>query len=112
MSQMLMQQREVAASVAGGILDLAANLTDRFALPCHLDRRHHPARMSGNAAIRCPLHEGEVALGMTRHAGSLSCHQRLVRMFVVALQGAVAGRMTVHAARMREHLGRLCENGP
>ena len=55
--------------------------------------------------------QGEVALGVARHARGFPCHQRLVRMLVVALQGTVARGMTIHAARMRKHLGRFCENG-
>ena len=56
--------------------------------------------------------QGEVALGVARHARGVPCHQRLVRMLVVALQGTVARGVTIHAARMRKHLGRFCENGP
>src|SRR6266545_6881353 len=35
--QVLVQQRKIAAAIAIGILDLAANLADRLALPRHLD---------------------------------------------------------------------------
>src|SRR3954447_3853468 len=47
--QMLVQQREIAPAVALRVLDLAADLAHRLALPRHLDRRQAPARMPGHA---------------------------------------------------------------
>src|SRR5690242_7739393 len=37
------------AAVALEVFDLRADLTERLADPCHLDRREQPFRMAGNA---------------------------------------------------------------
>jgi len=108
---MLVQKREVAAAVAVGILDLTANLADRLAFPRHFDRGRHPARMPRYAAIRCALVEREVAVGVTGDAWGFPRRHRLMRMLVVALQRTVGRWVTVHAARMRQHLGSLGKNG-
>src|SRR5262249_59548383 len=47
----LVQQLEVAAAVAGRVLDLAADGADRLALPRHLDRGETPARIARNAPV-------------------------------------------------------------
>jgi hypothetical protein len=41
-SVMFVQQRQIAPAVAIAIFELSANLSDRLALPRHLDGRHHP----------------------------------------------------------------------
>src|SRR3954447_1547355 len=51
LADVLLQQREVAAAVAGGVLELAADLAEALALPGHLQWRHAPARMAGNALV-------------------------------------------------------------
>jgi hypothetical protein len=48
---------------------------------------------------------------LTLHARGLPHHHRLMRMHVVSLQQTIGCGMTVHAARMREHFGRLSKNG-
>jgi hypothetical protein len=50
---MLVEQSETASTVAGGILDLTADLRRRFSLPCHLDGCQSPSRMTGNALVAC-----------------------------------------------------------
>src|SRR6516162_7324810 len=94
-SEMFMQQRQIAPAVAIAIFELSANLSDRPALPRHLDGRHHPARMARNALIRRALMQGEVAVGVAGHTGHVTQRERLVRMNVVCLRRAVTSRMAV-----------------
>src|SRR5207244_6955933 len=89
----LVQELEIAAAVARRILDLPADLADRFPLPRHLERRHAPARMSGDAAVRRALVQREVMLRMTGaagiagdpEAGLAAHHRRPMLVPVVAL---------------------------
>jgi hypothetical protein len=53
----------------------------------------------------------EVAVRVTRHARVLPRRHWLMRMLVVPLQQAVGRGMTIQAARVREHLGRLDKKG-
>ena len=109
MCEMFMKHRKVAAAVPVGVLDLTTDVAYGFALPCHLDRRYHPARMARNAAVGRALHEREISIGMTRYAGGLSGHRRLMRVLIVGLKRPVARRMAVHAARTREYLRSFVE---
>src|SRR5207245_985983 len=52
LGHVLVQQREVAAAGALGVLQLLTDLSDRLALPGHLDRCQSPTGMSRNALIR------------------------------------------------------------
>src|SRR5262249_56832099 len=47
----LVQQLEIAAAVARGVLDLPADVADRLALPRHLGRCEAPAPISRNALV-------------------------------------------------------------
>src|SRR5262245_30146437 len=107
--EMIMQERQVTAAVPIEVFELSANLSDRLALPCHLDRRHHPAWMPGNALVGRTLVQGKVPVGMAGHAGQITARQRHVRMKIVGLRWAIAHWMAVEAARMREHFGRFCK---
>src|SRR6202011_4360588 len=51
LGDVLVDLREVAPAVAVAVLELAADLADRFALPRHFGRRQLPARMARNAAV-------------------------------------------------------------
>src|SRR5947209_8315700 len=68
--EMLLQQRERAPAVTRRILDLLADLSERLALPRHLDRREAPARMPGNALVaRAGADQREVLLAVAGRAG-------------------------------------------
>src|SRR5690349_4948401 len=47
----LVQEREVTAAVAFGILQLGADLACRFSLPGHLDRSQAPSRVTRDAFV-------------------------------------------------------------
>src|ERR1700686_2006134 len=116
---MLMQQREVAATVALWVLQLAANFAERLSLPRHLDWGQAPARMSGDATVGRMLRKREVmvrvarAAGISWHADTVVASRNLrpMRMHVIALCRPVAGRMAVHAARAHDHPARLGKEG-
>src|ERR1700730_13569394 len=98
-----LEQREVAPAIAVTILHLPADIADRFAFPRHLDRRQLPAGMSRNAPVGRTLVQSEVVISMARSAMVASDPQpilttpsrRLVRMLIIAMQGAVAGGMAI-----------------
>src|ERR1700685_993316 len=51
LGDMLLQRREVAPAVAVLVLELAADVADRLALPAHRDRREAPPRRARNAGV-------------------------------------------------------------
>jgi hypothetical protein len=106
---MIVEERQIPAAVQTRVLDLAANLPDRLALPRHLNRRHGPTRMARNALIGRAFVQGKVAVGMAGHAGKVAARERFVWMNIVGLRGAIASRMAVKATRMRQDLSRLCK---
>src|SRR3954469_17096901 len=84
MRDVLVQEREIAAAVAGGVLYLLADLARGFSFPGHLDRRQSPARMAGEAFERrmsadrdrrVLLHVAAAA-GVPRHAGAVVAANR------------------------------------
>jgi hypothetical protein len=93
--EMFVEQRQIAPAVPIAIFELLANLSDRLALPRHLDGRHHPARMARNALIRRPLMQGEVAVGMAGNARHIAQHERLVGMNVIGLGRPITSWMAI-----------------
>src|SRR5437868_13294157 len=113
MRHVLMQLRQRAPAIAVRVLDLLADLPDRFSFPRHLDRRELPARVARYALVaRTSADQREVVLGVTGGAGYAgdaeavlaAQDRRHVRMLVVALQRPVGSRMAVHAARIGDDL--------
>ena len=103
---MLMYKDKGPAAVPGGILQLAADLSDRFALPCHFDRSQAPTRIPGNALVRGSLMEDEIMIGMAGLTGSdISIRGRRMHVPVVSLGGAVARGVAVHAPGTSDYLG-------
>src|ERR1044072_4450583 len=108
LGEMLLQQRERAPAVACRLLELLADLLERVALPCHLDRRELPARMTRNALVGGGADEGEVLLGVAgraiqsrdAEAHIAARHRRQMLLPGIALQRLIARRMAVHVARM------------
>jgi len=67
-----LQQRKGASAIALFVLDLLADLADRFSLPGKLRRRDLPARMAGDALVGrafADTDQGEIPLGMAGLAG-------------------------------------------
>jgi hypothetical protein len=93
--KMIVQQRQITAAVPVGVLELPTNLSDRLALPHHLDRRHHPAGVAGNALVRRTFMQGKVTVGVAAYAGDVAAGERLVRMDIIGLRGTIARRMAV-----------------
>ena len=108
---MIVQQCQITAAVPIGILDLSANISNRLALPRHLDWCHHPARMAGNALIGRAFVQRNVPVGVTGHTGEITAREGLVRMDIVGLRWAIAHGVTVEAAGMREDFGRFGKYG-
>src|SRR3954464_811166 len=103
---MVDQVFHLASAIARGIPDLLADLADGLALPGHLARGEVPVGMAGHAA---GLEIGLLVAGVAAHrlepmAVSAARDRRLMQAGTVALVRPVAGRMTVGAARMRQHL--------
>src|SRR5580704_3172428 len=96
---------ERSAAVARRIFKLRANLPRRLVLPSHLSRRQMPMRMA--------WHAGGIEIGVLvahgathgRRAETVATarDRRLMQPLRVALQRPVAGWMTIHAARRRQH---------
>src|SRR5579871_417774 len=92
-SDVIVQELEVAPAVAAGILDLPADVGDRFALPRHLGGRQTPTRIAGNACVGGAFVEREIPFGVTGaagHAGDADAafaaeDRRLMDVHVVAL---------------------------
>ncbi len=101
------------AAVALGILDLLADLAQRLAEPSHLDGRHVPLRVPRDLArieIRRTM-AGGAAHGDSSQAVLAAHDYRLMGMAVLALRGAITGRMAVDAARMLDDPARLSKQG-
>jgi hypothetical protein len=103
----------VLVAVARRVFDLLADFSKRLALPCHLDRREVPHRMSRHAR---GIKIGSVMAGaalQARRAVAINAADdpRLVRPHVVGLGRAVTGWMTVHAARVGDYFARFLEQG-
>src|SRR5712672_237594 len=111
LGEMLLQQRQVASAVPGGILELRADLAHRLSFPGHLDRREAPARMARDACVARFLGQREIALRVTGGAGSArdpdaavaAARRRHVGVPIVALERAVGCRMAIHAAGIHDH---------
>src|SRR5678815_2878620 len=102
---------EIQITVSTAILDLLADVTQRFALPSHGLRRQVPLRMSWHPR---GVEVGVVMAGVALHAGrtvavGAAYDQRLVRTAGVGLQRNVTGGMTVHAARVQDDLAGFFE---
>ena len=75
-----------------------------------------PARMAGDALVRCRLVQREIRVGVACRAGRAEggrCRapdRREMLVVIGALQRMVAGGMAVHAARMGQHLAELGED--
>ncbi len=99
-------------AVPRGVLELLAQGRHAAPLPGHLDRREVPLRCAGDSR------ELDVALlvaGTTRerrHASVVASASdgRIVELHAVSLRRAVAARVAVEAARVREHAGHLSED--
>src|SRR3954469_16697878 len=109
---MVDQVFHLASAIARGIPDLLADLADGLALPGHLARGEVPVGMAGHAA---GLEIGLLVAGVAAHrlepmAVSAARDRRLMQAGTVALVRAVAGRMAIGAARMRQHLAELGED--
>src|SRR5437667_2902413 len=63
-SEMMHELSETPLAVAGGILDLLADLRERLALPCHLDRGEAPERIAGHV---CRVEIRRVMAGFASH---------------------------------------------
>src|SRR3954447_2027048 len=113
---MLLQHRQITSPVACSVFKLAANIAYRLALPRHGQGSHAPARVAWNAAIAGGLTQRDilfcVALGARSAETSsiVSPYRRPVIVMISALQRMFAGRMTIHAARMRQHRSNLDEH--
>src|SRR5436190_265003 len=89
------------AAVALRVLDLLADLSERSADPCHLDRRQYPLGIARNAPWI------EVARAVARHATHAGCahaprtalHGRLVHVHVLSLPRRIVGGMTIETTR-------------
>src|SRR5437867_3544014 len=96
----------LAASIAGGVLDLRTDLGNRLAFPCHFARREMPFRMARHTA------GFEVRVLMANRAAHrwktvpvrTARDRRLMQPAQIALPRTIAGRMAVGAARMGQHL--------
>ncbi len=108
-ADMVYEVRERAAAVARGILDLGTNLPKALALPGHCKRCQMPLRISGHAAEIGGLMTAGTA--QARDAGPVrpALHRGLVQAGEIALVRAIARRMTVHAARVKQHLAEFGE---
>src|SRR6202140_3243041 len=98
----LVDRREGLATVAPWILDLLADLPQRFRLPCHRFRRDMPQRMSWHprrlvvrilVAGRAAHADGPLVVGTADH-------QRGMGMTVVALRRSFADRVAIETARV------------
>src|SRR5205085_9243875 len=70
LGEMFVQQVKRAAAVAVRVLDLLADLPDRFALPGEFARRKLPARVARDALVgRAGADQREILLGVARRAG-------------------------------------------
>src|SRR5260370_4386746 len=100
------------AAVTGGVLDLRADLGRRLAFPRHLARRDMPFRVARYAAgveVRI-LVTDRTAHRLCTMTVNAALDGRLVQPALVTLARAVAGRMAINAARMRQHLAKLGEH--
>src|ERR1700736_171587 len=104
---------DLPAAVSGGVLDLRADLGERLAFPRHLARRDMPFRVARHAA---GVEIGALVTDRTTQGlGAVTVNaardRRLVQPARVTLVRAVAGRMAIDAARMRQHLADIGEYG-
>lgn len=102
-----------AATIPGRVFDLEADFPDGFTLPCHLKRCEMPMRVARHTAR---IEVGGLVTTRTPHgrqakAVSAAFDGRLVRMTVVTLPRAIAGRMTIHAMRACQDLAKFREKG-
>ena len=98
-----------AIAVVRGVFDLRADLPERLAFPCHVARREMPggiARHAGRFEIR-RLMANRTAQRRQPEAVGAALDRRLMRAAGIALAWAIAGRMAVHAARIRQHFAGL-----
>jgi len=100
------------AAVPLWVLDLLADGAERLADPGHFDWGKMPVRVSRDVTR---LEIGFTMTGGAAHADSaepiLAADDKgPMRMAIVILQRAVAGGMTVQAARMLDHFARLFED--
>jgi hypothetical protein len=103
---MVVQQFEIAATVPVWIFQLLTNLTLRFPLPSHAQRRHIPARVTGDALVGDSLNQPVVFLGMTGLAGANPSEDRWhVGMHIISLRRSVPRGMAINAARIGEDFG-------
>ena len=101
-----------AAAIARGVFDLNADFADGLALPRHFARREMPFRMTRHAArieVRV-LVTDRTAHRRQAAAVRTALDRRLVKPAFICLMWAVAGRMTIDAARMGQHLAEFGEN--
>ena len=105
------ERGHVRAAVAGGVLDLLANLTERAALPGHRSGGEVPLRVAGHMR-RIVIGRAVAGAAWERRCAvtvGAAHDQRLVRPHSIGLGGTLAGRMAVHAARMLQDFARLLE---
>src|SRR5438046_2200210 len=101
-----------AAAIARGVFDLNADFADGLALPRHFARREMPFRMTRHAAgieVRI-LVTDRTAHRRQAAAVRTPLDRRLVKPAFICLMWAVAGRMTINAARVGQHLAEFGEN--
>src|SRR5262249_36205508 len=101
-----------ATTVALGIFDLGADLSESLAFPRHLTRCEVPFRMARHAGgIEVGLLVADRAThGWQPMTIGTALHRRLVEATLFPLARAIAGRMAVHAARIRQHFSKLDEH--
>src|SRR5919108_1561273 len=110
-ADMLNERVERAVSIARRVLDLGADLSERFAFPCHLARCELPLRVSRHAPR---IEVGLLVAVRTTHGRQAmtvgtALDRRLMEATLFSLARAIAGRMAIHAARMRQHFSELGE---
>src|SRR5262245_10790741 len=96
-------------AVPFGVLNLRADVGERFSEPCQFDRRHLPSGISGRALkigrsmTRGAAHtDGAMIIGPARN-------RRLVQMTIIPLMRAVTRWVTIGAARIQNDLSGLFE---
>src|SRR5215470_864699 len=101
LAEVMQQRRHVAIAVAGAVLDLLADLSERAALPGHRKRGEMPFRMAGHMGRIevCRSMAGVARKRRSAVAVGAAHDQRLMRVPLIGLPRSVASGMTVHAAR-------------
>src|ERR1700690_1781085 len=116
LGDMLLQHCQIASAIAGGIFQLATDVTDSLAFPSHREWCETPAWMAWNALISGGPVQRDIVVGVTLFAmcaempSVAAPDSRHMLVMVGALERVCARGMTICAPRMRQRLSDLARS--